>query len=197
MDNFSQKSNIISSLFNVTQPPQPGTIRTILLPHPCSVRALPTEFRSGCWSMRCRSELNPNRKRSEAKIEAKKRVRRKRPGTLIAATSAQMEDVSSPKQGMAMANHWSLHYFRFISRWPLLSWKVTPCATDFHECFIDLNLCYFTNSSTSKFVDFSCHFGWVFRLPQRSHLGPPHQLHEPLLPTLNSHFRCFLQMRGC
>ena len=113
MDNFSQKSNIISSLFNVTQPPQPGTIRTILLPHPCSVRALPTEFRSGCWSMRCRSELNPNRKRSEAKIEAKKRVRRKRPGTLIAATSAQMEDVSSPKQGMAMANHWSLSLFSF------------------------------------------------------------------------------------
>ena len=138
----------------------------------------------------------PTGKDLKQKLKPKKRVRRKRPGTLIAATSAQMEDVSSPKQGMAMANHWSLHYFRFISRWPLLSWKVTPCATDFHECFIDLNLCYFTNSSTSKFVDFSCHFGWVFRLPQRSHLGPPHQLHEPLLPTLNSHFRCFFANEG-
>ena len=127
---FLPKNNNISSLFNVTPPPQPGTIRTILLPRPSSVRALPTEFRSGCWSMRCRSELNPNQKRFEAiKLKPKKNVRRKRPGTLIAATSAQMEDVSSPKQGMA--NHWSLHYFRFISRWPLLSWKVRPCATDF------------------------------------------------------------------
>ena len=68
----------------------------------------------------------------------------------------------------------------------------------FSMCFIDLNWCYFTNSSTSKFVNFSCHFGWVFRLPQRSHLKPPHQLHEPnrsvssLLPTLNSHFSLFL-----